>query len=174
MSAAGGRAGGPVYRVRQLGRAVASRPSAPDLRTVREALTPAQQVLFAGMSARDQWHSIQTWRLMGQAPDTDPALRTAALLHDAGKGFIRLPERVLYVMLARFPRLLRRAAAPGPTGPRAALYRMDNHALTGARLAQEAGASADAVSLIRRHHHPPGRTDQDPRLEALIRADGLA
>jgi len=93
------------------------------------------------------------------------------LLHDAGKGHVRLHERVLYVLLARWPWLLRQLAAERGPHWRSALYRTAGHAVSGARLACEAGANARVTHLIRHHHCA---TTADTELLALIEADDRA
>ncbi|HEY8491932.1 MAG TPA: hypothetical protein VIO14_13175 [Dehalococcoidia bacterium] len=160
------------YRVRQFREAV--RAAAPggeeDERAVVAAyLTETQQSLFFTMTRRDRRHSVQTCRLLLEQGHRDPDLLAAALLHDVGKGRIRLWHRVAYVLLsAAAPRLLRRLARPGGEGWRAVLYRSLHHPEAGAAQALAAGASAETARLIREHHAPA--TD-DERLRALIRAD---
>lgn len=161
---------GPRYRLAQFRRALGARPDAAGLAEVRARLSPAQQALFLRMSPRDQWHSIATLRLLPPAMRADADLAVAALLHDAGKGYIRLHERVLFVLLARTSPLLMRFAAPR-TGLRGALLRIGRHAERGAVLAAAAGATPRAVRLIRSHHHPDPR---DPAALALLDADDRA
>src|SRR5438270_730680 len=140
------------YRIRQFGRAVGARPRPDQLSAVRTRLTEPQWRLFRSMAPRDQWHAIETLRLLSGRGEPGTDLGLAALLHDAGKGYIRLYDRVLYVLLARLPSLLRCLAAEDGAHWRAALFRSAGHANSGARLAQEAGASERAVWLIRQHH----------------------
>jgi hypothetical protein len=161
---------GPRYRLAQFQRSLGAHPDEDALREMRATLTPAQQVLFLRMSPRDQWHSLQTLRLLPAELRGNTDLAVAALLHDAGKGYIHLHERALYVLLAARPGLLARIAAPR-TGPRGALLRMSRHAERGAALATAAGASRRAVALIRDHHHPDPR---DAVALALLAADERA
>src|SRR5579872_3200975 len=93
-------AGGPRYRLLQFRRSIGARPNAAALVALRAQLTPSQQTLFFAMSPRDQWHGIETLRLLPPAFRDDADLALAALLHDCGKGYIHLHERVLYVLLA--------------------------------------------------------------------------
>ncbi len=162
---------GAGYRIAQFRRALGARPTPADLAVARERLSAAQWRLFCGMAPRDQWHAVETLRLLGERGATDSDLTLAALLHDAGKGYIRLHERVLFVLLARWPWLLRRLAAPHGARWRTALFRSARHAAEGARLAREAGSSERAVALIRRHH---AQRPDDPALLALIEADAGA
>ena len=159
-----------LYRVRQFARAVGARPSAADLALVRSRLTRQQQALFLTLSPRDQWHSVQTLRLLPAMLQADADVATAALLHDAGKGWIRLHERVLFVLLSARPSLLHAVVRPG-AGWRAALYRSLHHAETGAHLALAAGVSPRAAALIRAHHQPD---PADPVARALFDADERA
>jgi putative nucleotidyltransferase with HDIG domain len=162
---------GAGYRIAQFRRAVGARSTTEQLAQVRSRLTEPQWRLFRAMAPRDQWHAVETLRLLGECGAADPDLALAALLHDAGKGYIRLHERVLFVLLARWPWLLRRLAAPHGARWRTALFRSAIHAETGARLAREAGASERAVSLIRNHH---AARSNDAGLLALIEADARA
>ena len=160
------------YRVRQFGRALGARPSPGDLALLDRWLTQAERRLFFATAPRDQHHHLETLHLLRRRGDPSPALARAALLHDIGKGRIRLHERVLYVLLvAAAPRLLRRLTLrPGP-GPLAALYRTRHHACVGAELLQRLGAEPRVVALVARHHDSPG---DDGELWALVEADAEA
>ncbi len=159
------------YRAGQFWRALGARPSESALGRVREQLTADQWTLFVAMAPRDQWHAIETVRLLHEAGHDDPELDLAALLHDAGKGYIRLHERVVYVLLCSSPRLLRRLAQPDGRGWRGALHRSLCHAEAGARLAPAAGASQRVAQLIACHHHPDAA---DAQAVALLDADERA
>jgi hypothetical protein len=160
-----------IYRLRQFRRALGAKPTRAQLDAVQVQLTTPQWRLFCAMSPRDQWHAIQTLRLLRARGAVHADLALAALLHDAGKGYIRLHERVLYVLLTRRPRLLQRLATAQGAGWRTALFRSARHAEAGARLAQEAGASDRVVELIRGHHRAVAN---DAELAALIDADARA
>lgn len=164
-----------IYRFLQFRRALGAKPTTTQLAAARACLSNEQWRLFRGMAPRDQWHAAETLRLLGERAAGDPELALAALLHDAGKGYIYLHERVLFVLLARWPRLLRRIAVPRGSHWRAALYRSASHASTGARLARDADASERTVALIRYHHRTRDalRID-DPDLLALLDADARA
>ncbi len=163
------------YRIGQFRRALGARPAPSQLAGVRVRLNAAQWRLFCGMAPRDRWHAVETLRLLDERGAADPDLALAALLHDAGKGYIRLHERVLFVLIARWPWLLRRLAVRHGARWRTALYRSARHAATGARLAREAGASERAAALIRYHHRlRDARQTGDPDLLALIDADERA
>jgi HD domain len=158
------------YRAGQFRRAIGARPAPADLAEVRRRLTAGQWDLFGGMSQRDQWHSIETLRLLG-ASWADPDLELAALLHDSGKGYVRLHERVLYVLLSAAPPLLSRLASPHRGRLRATLHRSLHHAETGAELVLQTGAGERTAHLIRTHHHPDLA---DPIALALLHADARA
>lgn len=162
---------GPRYRLGQCRCALGARPDAAALAEVRARLNPAQHALFAAMSPRDQWHSVQTLRLLPSALRADHDVAVAALLHDAGKGYIRLHERVLYVLLARTPWLLGALAVPGGSPWRTSLHRSLQHAQAGAQLALAAGASERTAALIRNHHAAEAN---DPAALALRAADDAA
>ncbi|HLZ69801.1 MAG TPA: HD domain-containing protein [Dehalococcoidia bacterium] len=159
------------YRMQQFIRALGARPGHADLAQARSLLSEPHWRLFRQMAPRDQQHAIETLRLIGMEGAPSPDLALAALLHDAGKGYVRLHERVLFVLLALWPRLLWRLSAEHGPHWRAALWRSARHAETGARLAAETGASARVADLIRRHHT---RAADDRELRALIEADARA
>jgi len=162
---------GPLYRLKQFGRAFRAKPSDNALRWARSKLTAEHWDLFVTMSPRDQWHSIQTLRLLRGSRRNDPDVVQAALLHDVGKGRIFMRDRVSYVLLSRVPWLLKRLSSENGPGWRNALHRSRRHPDIGARLAHEAGASPRAVQLIRRHHRPPRG---DEAALALAAADDQA
>jgi hypothetical protein len=158
------------YRIGQFRRALGAQPTDADLALMQALLSPAQQALFCGMSPRDQWHSVQTLRLLPPVWQADRDVAVAALLHDAGKGHVRLHERVLFVVLSASPRLLRWLAR-SDAGWRGALKRTLRHGEAGARLALMSGASQRTAALIRMHHHP---NPDDSAALALLDADDRA
>jgi hypothetical protein len=157
------------YRARQLWKALRARVEEEDRVVVATFLTAPQQSLFYAMSPRDQRHSVETCRRLMLEGHRESDVLVAALLHDVGKGRIRLWHRVAYVMLgAAAPGLLRRLAARDGDGWRGALHRSLHHSGRGAEQALAAGASEESARLIR-GHHDTGTGDE--RLRALIRAD---
>jgi len=135
-------------------------------------LTPAQRRLFDSLSTRDQHHHLETLRLLAHGGSPSRVLARAALLHDIGKGHIRLYERVAYVLLtAGVPWLLERTTRNEGWGPCGALYRIRHHAATGARWLQQLGADPREVELVAHHHLPP---NDDAELRLLIAADDEA
>ena len=112
------------------------------------------------MARNDQRHSLNVCATLRQAGHEDPALLTAALLHDAGKaaGRIWLWQRALAVLLQRWtPRLLcwlERGTWRSSTGfhvqaPRWRRGFVVNrlHPELGARWAAEAGCSPPAQAV---------------------------
>lgn len=161
-----------IYRVRQFRRALGARPHAADLSVLDRYLTPAERRLFEATAPRDQHHHLETLRLLARHGEPSPALARAALLHDTGKGFIHLHERVLYVLLAAAaPWLLDRLSRRERAGVRGALYRTRHHAHLGAETLRRLGVGAREIDLVARHHDDPGA---DAELRALIAADDEA
>ena len=161
-----------AYRVKQFRRAVRAHPSRAELAAIEHYLSPPEQRLFFQTSPRDQHHQLHTLRLLVCDGPVPSHLARAALLHDVGKGYVHLHERVVYVLLTRF--------APGALGwlvqrkrgrlPRA-LGRIHRHAECGAATLRQLGATPRELELIARHHLPPGDDDE---LRALISADDRA
>jgi putative nucleotidyltransferase with HDIG domain len=161
-----------LYRIRQFRRTVRARPRPKDLWLLGEYLSPSERRLFFGTSPRDQHHHIETLRLLHERGEVPRHLARAALLHDVGKGYVHLHERVAYVLLARFaPRVLERVVQRGPGGPLGGLSRIHRHAQLGADALRALGAEERVIELVARHHLPPG---EDTELRALIDADDRA
>lgn len=169
-----GTARGVRYRVAQFIRAIGARPTAADLALVDSLLSPAERRLFDATAPRDQAHQVKTLRLLVEELGRPPSreLARAALLHDCGKGYIRLHERVVYVLLASaMPSLLVRLARRPIGGMRGALYRIRHHSMVGAEAWWALGASRRECELVARHHDLP---DGDAERAALMRADDRA
>jgi putative nucleotidyltransferase with HDIG domain len=161
-----------LYRVGQFWRAVGRRPPPAAAAVLERYLTAAERHLFWSNAPRDQHHHLETLRLLCRAGAPSRELARAALLHDVGKGYIRLHERVLYVLLAAAaPRLLDRLTRRHGRGLLSALYRTRHHARLGAARLRVLGASPREVELVARHHDPPGN---DLELRALVDADERA
>ena len=162
----------PIHRTRQFLGALRARPADPaSLREAMALLTPAQQALLLAQPAREVAHALACCALL---PSDDPPVQRAALLHDVGKGKLRLLDRVLFVLMSSTPpgrTLVRKLAAP--TGPawRKGIFSLLHHADSGARAAAAAGADEETVRLVRHHHdHRPN----DQRLQRLRKADDRA
>jgi hypothetical protein len=190
-----------VYRFRQFFSALAARTDDDDDQELARLLTPPQQDLFRRMAPNDQRHSLKVCATLRRAGCDDPALLTAALLHDVGKsaGRIWLWQRALIVLLQRWaPGLLRWLARgtcslqPATRNPQSTTRNVKApqwrrgfvinrlHPELGARWAAESGCSPTAVALIRRHQEPireasprdkTVKNDQDQLLAALQWAD---
>lgn len=157
------------HRVRQFFGALRPRVQDAERAVAYRWLTPAEQALFETMTLRDQQHGIVVWRrVRAAAGDEDRDLLAAALLHDCGKGDVRLWHRVAHVLMhAGAAGLAGRVASRDGAGWRRALWRLRYHPDIGADMAQRAGSSAEVVRLIREQdaHHA------DARLAALQAAD---
>lgn len=167
-------AGRVLYRARQFWQAVGEKLTPEDLEEVKTVLTPAQVALFERMQPGEQAHSVRVFRSLLAAGERQSDLLVAALLHDAGKSRfpLRLWERALIVLAkAICPGWLKRwgrAPASGSweeMGWRRAFIVAERHADWGAEMAAQAGASALAVRIIRRH--------QDREVQTAAGSSGL-
>ncbi len=157
------------YRARQFLGALGARSGGTDRQILASRLSPEQQRLFRSMTVRDQRHCLDVYGALCRLGCRDDDLLSAALLHDVGKGPIRLWHRVAYVLLkAASPRLVDWVARSDRRGWRGAMASLRDHAAEGAALAEEAGAPAAVVELIRRHE---ARDPTDGRLALLQAAD---
>jgi hypothetical protein len=158
-----------TYRSRQFFGAFRARLEEEERAEVAAHLTPAEQQLFYSMDLRDQRHALDVFRVLTSGGHRDASLLAAALLHDVGKGPIRLWHRVAFVVLrAVSPGLLRRLARADDASWRGALARSLDHAERGAALAEAAGSTAETVRLIRLHR---SATSGDAALALLQAAD---
>jgi len=161
-----------AYRSRQFLCALRARVDDDERAEVAAHLTPGEQHLFYSMDIRDQRHALDVFRALKSGGQQDPSLLAAALLHDVGKGPVRLWQRAAFVLLrAVSPALLRRLARGDDPGWRGSLARMLDHAERGAALAEAAGSTAETARLIRLHRSPAGG---DAALALLQAADEAA
>src|SRR4030042_4400816 len=144
--------GRAVHLVRRFLRRLRARVGPAERQMIARNLTPAQQRLFWAMMVEDQRHSLDVFHTLQRRGCRDRDLLLAALLHDVGKGEVRLWHRGLYVLLRPGPSgLLRRLAQPNGAGWRRALASINEHGRRGATLAPEAAAPPAVVELIRNH-----------------------
>ena len=92
------------YRVGQFLRALRTAVDPEEAQSIVRLLSDAELQLFLAMRSRDRRHAAETMRYAAEiaaehgAKPSD-ALLVAALLHDVGKGQLRIEDRVLYVVL---------------------------------------------------------------------------
>lgn len=134
----------PLYRTRQFLGALRPAVAEDELAETERFLGPQLFALFHSMMLRDQRHSIDVYHLLYGQGCTDSDVLSAALLHDVGKGQIRLWERVAYVMTDTVARPLLPRFGSG-------LARLRDHATLGAERLAAAGASSELVRLVAEH-----------------------
>ncbi len=132
-------------------------------------LNDGQREVFESMMLRDQQHGIDVWqRVRAASHGDDASLFVAALLHDCGKGDVRLWQRVVYVAVGVVaPGLRARIASEHGAVWRQAFWRLLYHPDIGAAMVAATGANADAVRMIREQDAPA----PDARLALLQAAD---
>jgi hypothetical protein len=159
-----------MYRVRQMSLGVRPALRASEVVIVHERLSAAERALFMAMEPRDRRHSMDMvlW-LRAHGPTPSASLEAGTLLHDAGKGRLRLIERVLFVLAGVAGSGFRsRLGREGERGLRGALWRLEHHAALGAGRLE--GISTERVQWLVAHHTdaaPPG----DDELARLMAAD---
>lgn len=160
------------YRLRQFWEALRARPDPQGLEAAQRLLSPPLWALFQRMPPNEQAHALRVFQRLRQSGHTDRDLLTAALLHDVGKALQRprLWERVAVVIsYACCPTRAFRLGEGQPRGWRRPFVLARQHPEWGARLVAEAGASPEAVALIRYHQTVP--PPDIPHLAALQAAD---
>ncbi len=166
--AAAARAG---YRGRQFLRAMLPRIRPEERAAVEPYLPGRLRNLFESLPAAEQRHGIDVFHVLRAGGHADRDLLTAGLLHDCGKGRVRVWHRVAFVALeAAGPRALGRIASAQGAGWRRAFHRMLHHPRLGAALVEEAGGSARTVALV----GGSGGVDTDTELAALKAADEVS
>lgn len=160
---------GAGHRVRQFFGALRPHVDAGERAEAYRYLTPEQQALFETMMLRDQEHGvIVLHRVRAASSAEDPALFTAALLHDCGKGRVGLWQRVVFVVAAAItPAMLARIASEHGAGWRQGFWRLLHHPRLGADAVAATGADPAVVRMIREQDSPA----PDARLALLQAAD---
>lgn len=167
------------YRVGQFLRGLRTAVDPEEARTIVSLLSDAELQLFLAMRPRDRRHAAETMRYAaeiaashGAEPSRD--LLVAALLHDVGKGQLRIEDRVLYVVLrALSVDLVDRLATTEGGRWRLALWRLRHHASVGAAQLETIGSAPRVVALTAIHHDAPPAED-DLELTWLLAADEAA
>ncbi len=168
-----------IYRAGQFFRGFVTAVDPDDARAVAALLSPAELQLFLGQRPRDRRHAVLTMRHVeriataeGSTPSDE--LRTAALLHDIGKGTLHVEDRILYVLLeAISPTLVDRFADEHASRPRRALWRLRHHSSLGAAQLTAAGSTPRVIDLVSTHHLP-ATPEGDRELPWLLAADESA
>lgn len=145
------------YRARQFWHALIAFPAPEELAQVEEILAPAQMALFRQMHRSEQAHSLQIFLQLRARYEQQADVWVAALLHDVGKSCYPLTiwERVVIVLgRAWFPGRVKAWGQGEPRGWKRPFVVAEQHPAWGAEMAQQAGASPLAVSLIGRHQEP--------------------
>ncbi len=168
-----------VYRVRQFITALLAAwlpLSEDELVAARSRLPDAAWPLFLGMGRADQRHSLRILKLIEERGQCAAPLAEAALLHDCAKGpaGVRLWHRVAGVLMENLWPTSYAAwrQGPAPEGPgwRYGLWAHLHHAELGARLAEGAGCSPEAIALIRHHQEPEQDLDGAPHVAEWLAA----
>ena len=169
-----------VYRTEQFRKYLGIRAAPLDLSQARKNLTPAQMDLFLRLQPAEQAHSLEVLGRLREQGQVDPDLQVAALLHDVGKSRFPLQvwERVWIVLAQKLlPGHFRAwGAAQGALDKLPWWQRLSvvaaRHPAWGAELAQAAGCSRRAVSLVRRHqeHSPLDPQNEEDQLVASLQA----
>jgi hypothetical protein len=161
-----------TYRLTQFWQLVTAVPLSPSAITeITAVLSPAEFDLYQRYSLTDQQHTYQVLSLLRQAGYTQPALLTAALLHDVGKTCvpINVLERSLavlaYKLLPRQTAVWGQGEAHGWKRPFVVKIQ---HPRWSAELAQAAGSDPLAVWLMANHQVslPPAQ-ERDERWQLL-------
>jgi hypothetical protein len=143
------------------------------LEEITAVLTPAEFALYQRYDANDRQHTYQVLSLLRQAGHTQPALQTAALLHDVGKTRVplTLAERSLVVLVHKF--LPRQTAVWGQgeaQGWKRPFVVKMQHPHWSAELARAAGTDPLAIWLMAHHQALlPPPAERDERWQLLAR-----
>lgn len=169
-----------LMRFRQGVRALFAWAQRVDLALAERTLPPTLFPLFLKMRRGERLHSLNVLRTLQEQGYDQPALLTAALLHDVGKS--RAPfylwERVIVVLARAFTpqRAKRWGQTQAPWGWRRPFVISAQHPAWGAEMVADAGADDLVVSLIEAHQRYLTRPPEghfECLLSALQAADEL-
>jgi hypothetical protein len=168
----------PFYRLKQAWFALSAPLRPVDMAAVEGVLSPELCALFRRMRRSEQQHSIRVMRTLCQRGHNDPALLTAALLHDVGKSryAFGFGGRVAVVAVKRLaPRLYHTLSHAPPQGVARPFAISQQHPAWSAEDMHAAGASELACWLARHHAEPVGTpyTSRERLLAALQAADDV-
>ena len=143
-----------------------------------DLMSQDEALLFFQQTTRDQNHAIRTALHAKQLcfdNQVDPPefFILAALLHDIGKGDVKLIHRVLFVICNFLsPVLSRKIASNEGNNWRATYWRLQYHAIIGAELLKQVNSDPRVVDLVKRHHCTVSENDNWHKW--LILADYIA
>jgi len=166
-----------LYRVQQFRQDVFAGPLLDNAQAfVSTTLTPDELQLFQQFSYSEQWHSYRVATMLVEAGHNQHDLIVAALLHDVGKtkAPISVMERSLIVLAQWFlPNYVGQLGEGEPVGWKRPFVVKIQHPEWGANMAEQAGCSSLAISLIRRHQDPLSeiKSEEDRLLQLLQWAD---
>ena len=165
------------YRASQFWQALLATEGGVETRAIQPYLSPTQIVLFRRMHPSEQSHAFQVFnRLKSRPRQSGPAdPRHCSMISARSSHPFSIWERVQIVLGKHFfPKVAKQWSGGKPFGLQHPFVVAEQHPAWGASLAAQTGASAEAVSLISRHHEtltePPASTT-DRLLAALQRAD---
>lgn len=163
---------GLIYRASQFWRLLRAPPlPASAWQEIAAILNPDELNLFRRFSHGDQQHAYRVMRTLTSTGEDEPALLSAALLHDVGKTRfqIHLWERVAGALAEiLFPEKVERWGNGQARGWRRPLVIRQQHAIWSAEMAAAAGSTPLAVALMR--HHQDRQLDHlDGELAGLLR-----
>lgn len=160
------------YRAGQFVRGFRTTLSPEEIAAARRLLGARELQLFAGLHPRDRRHSMNVMRWLEASTRPSRELLVAALLHDVGKGQLRVLDRVAYVTLnAISPQFLDGIAREHGPRWRQGLWRLRHHARLGAERLIEAGSSPRVVELVAAHIGTDGAEQTSEQLTWLRSAD---
>ena len=167
-----------TYRFRQLSRDFYQSSTKKCRSELIALMSEGEALLFFQQTQRDQNHAVRTAFHVKQLcvnNQVDPPrfLVIAALLHDIGKGEVKLIDRVVFVICNFLSSTLSRKIASNKTNNwRATYWRLKYHAIIGADLLKQVDSDPRVIDLVRRHHCTVAGNDNWH--EYLVHADYIA